>query len=159
MSSPAPSKSDSQPPRRDLQFSLRTLLVVMTLIGLIAAAFLWNELAGIFTYLACLTLLVGIWRGRAAHANIKPAPGETGMEYAGRRDVAVMISGFASLAAAIAFCCTCTAAQLPFTSFMVTEDQAAAALARFRVGLFASIPIGTAAALFVYWLTWPKSDR
>ena len=42
---------------------------------------------------------------------------------------------------------------------LVPEDRLAEMLARFHRGLLLSIPVGTAAALGFYWLSWPSGEE
>ena len=139
-------------------FSLRTLFVLVTLTAVVSAAFVWDEFAGIFAYLGCLVLVMMVWRHRALQSLLGRPDPPTHLRLAGP-DTVVLASIGIALAAAVAFCCACSFAQLPLVlsqeSAATSEELARARLA-FRMGLLVSIPIGTVAALLVYALFWPR---
>ena len=142
------------------QFSLRMLFAVLTLASLVAAAFALGRgpFPGIFTYLAGLLLLLSYWRHCTLRSLIDRPDPPPHLRLADPGLIVLATIGTA-LAAAVAFCCTCTAAQLPFVRGIAFGDpeQAAAAERLFHAGLLFSIPCGTLAVAFVYWAFWPRS--
>jgi hypothetical protein len=151
---------DSGPPLRNFQFSLRTLLVVMTLVGIVAAAFANDLLCGIFTYLGGWIVFLGYWRGRAEQYRLQSLAHEESPQRQSRLRAAALAMIAVPVAAGIAFCCTCSVAEAPFVRMTaVGSPEAAAAQSLAIRGFFVSIPLGTAALLFIYWATWPRSSR
>jgi hypothetical protein len=132
-------------------FSLRTLFVLVTLAAVSLGAFVWDEMAGIFVYLGCLILVLMVWRHRALRALLDRPNPPAHLRLAGP-DTMVLASVAIALLAAIAFCF----AQAPFVYYEPAADQLAQAKSTFRIGLLGSIPLGTCAALVVYWLFWPR---
>ena len=141
-----------------VRFSLRTLFIVVTLVAIVFAGFASNPLAGILVYLACFTLVASFLRGRAACRRYD-AIGASGRDPGSVAVVVIAAGAGVALAAAIAFCGTCTIAQLPFVGLLVPADETGESGKMFARGLFASIPLGTFAAIFVYVLTWPRTFR
>ncbi len=157
MQSPNPSNGISSPPLRRFQFSLRTLLVVMTLVGIVAAAFAIDLMCGVFTYLGCWIVFLGYWRRRAEQDKLQSLAHEDFPQRQSRLQAAALATIAVPVAAGIAFCCTCSVAEVPFFRMAAeSTPQAAAAQTLAIRGFFVSIPIGTAALLFIYWATWPK---
>lgn len=136
-------------------FSLRTLFVLVTLAAVSLGAFVWDEMAGIFVYLGCLILVLMVCRERALRALLDRQNPPAHLRVADPETLLLASVGIA-LAAAIAFCCTCSFAQSPFVYIEPAAEQLAQAKSTFRIGLLASIPLGTCAALVVYWLFWPR---
>ena len=62
MREPNPLAPITQPSAR--QFTLRTMVVLLTLVAITSAAFAWSEFAGILVYLDCLLLVLMVWRHR-----------------------------------------------------------------------------------------------
>lgn len=127
---------------RRFQFSLATLILVMSFIAIVVAGFVWNAAAGTFAYLGCFFLFMLILRARAC----------SDPEIA----VAIGASIPISLASAIAFTATCSAFQFPVADIsdggsLFPETRA------FYLRLLVSIPLGTAVALLIYSLTWPRN--
>ena len=131
-----------------MRYHLRTLIALTALAAIVAWGFSINVEAGILTYIGCLFVTVIVTRMIAAQrtgkADIDPkhvlCPDPV---------VTFFVSLAVAFAATIAFCATCTVTQLPFTP--VPEI--------FPIGLFLSIPLGTFAALLVYWKTRPRERK
>src|SRR5262245_10482136 len=139
-------------------YSLRTLFALVTLAAVSLGAFVWDEMAGIFVYLGCLILVLMVWRQRALRALLDRPNRPAHLRLTGP-DTVVLASVGIALAAVVAFCCTCSFAQPPLVYFeypQQSRQEMALARAAFRMGLTVSIPIGTCAALVVYWLFWPR---
>ena len=139
-----------------MRYSLHTLLIVVTLTALVAAAFAFDTLAGMFAYIGCFLLFMSAWREKARIKQNESA--SEGNLQAPRPELILLASFGILMGAGIAFCGTCTFAQAPFTELMYAHDRAAQAEAKFRLGLWVSLPLGTAAALFTYWLSWPRPN-
>jgi hypothetical protein len=153
-------QSTSHPPREPTpgQFSLRTLFALLTLAGIVTAAFIWGQFTGIFTYLACLLLLLSYWRHRALRHLIDQPDPPSHLRLTDPALVTLATIGIAA-AAAIVFCCTCSVVQIPFVGMVAENDESGLAAANriFNTGLLLSIPCGTLAALFIFWGFWPRS--
>lgn len=139
------------PPKRPWQFSLGVLLVVMTLAALVAAAFARDEFLGIWSYLGCFSLFMIAWRTRA------------GFLAGGEPIVVLAISIAVGLASAIAFVTTCT---VPTTAYVLSDlnkyydsNVRMSTQAIFVWVLACSMLLGTAAALGIYRLSWPRKKR
>jgi hypothetical protein len=135
------------------------LFILVSLAALVTAAFVWDEFAGIFSYLGCLLLFLSVARHRA---RIRLVDGPNPPAHLRISDPAGLILATMgiSLAAGIAFCCTCSFAQAPFFYMGVPgSPELDKARTAFRLGLLGSIPLGTASAVFVFWLFWPHSQR
>jgi hypothetical protein len=152
--------SPSDPPNYPVpaQFSLRTLFVFLTLAAIVTAAFVWGQFAGIFTYLACLLLLMSYWRHLTLRHLIDQPDPPPHLRLTDPASVTLATIGIAT-AAAIAFCCTCSVVQVPFVGMVAANDEKgiAAANRMFNAGLLMSIPCGTLAALLIFWGFWPRS--
>jgi hypothetical protein len=139
-----------------MRFRLRTLVVVVALAGLVAAAFANNEGLGILTYLACLILFVTVCWVRAVQRKALENSEVTGTYYPFDPIFGTGVAICIAFAAGIAFCGTCSVAQLPFIDgFMVPAREQNRQ--RFDWGLLISMPLGTVALLFVYWMFWPQA--
>jgi hypothetical protein len=142
-----------------LRYKLRTLLIVLLLAGFVAAAFANDEGLGILTYLTCLVLFVTVCWVRAVQRRALANSEVTGTHYPFDPVFGTLVAICVAFAASVAFCGTCSIAQLPFIEgFMVPlgdEGQQRLARSRFDRGLLISMPLGTIALLFVYWLFWP----
>jgi hypothetical protein len=149
----------ARPPTGPGQFSLRALFVLMSLAALVTAAFVWDEFAGIITYLGCLLLVLSVARHRARQRLVDRPNPPAHLRFSDP-DVFLLATIGVSLAAGIAFCCTCSFAQAPFARIVEVGDQAGVAAANrlFRLRLLVSIPLGTAAAACVFWLFWPRGQ-
>jgi hypothetical protein len=138
-----------------MRYRLRTLLAITALCAVVAAFFAFDLMAGILSYIACLSLFMLIWRTRLVYQALDLLPPASADLFLALR---VLGGGLAiALAAGIAFCTACTLAQAPFTDIMVAKNQAAEAEVKFKAGLWLSLPLGTIAALYVYWLSWPHA--
>lgn len=140
----------SEPSRnRPWQFSLGMLLIVMTLAAVVAAAFSWDQLTGIWVYLGCFSLFMIAWRMRAGT-----------FARSGHFASVAMISIAIGGASAIAFTATCA---VPTTGYVLYgldrglfhETTAATQITAGCILVF-SMLLGTAAALLIYWFTWPR---
>ena len=137
-----------------MRYSLRTLLVILTLAAIVAAGFALNTIGGIFIYLGCLLLFMFTWRLKTACRVADANPGANLNPWTPHL---IVLSCFGiAVAAAATFCCTCTVVQAPFTDFMYQPAHAPVAEAKFHRGLWISMPIGTAAAMLIFWLSWPQ---
>lgn len=128
-----------------MRFRLRTLIALTVLAAIVAWRFSFDFGVGILTYIGCLFVTVIVTRMVAAQRFAQP--GNDPKEVLLPDPVVIFFVSLAvALAAAIAFCATCSAIQLPFTF----KPEIV------HLGLFLSIPLGTLAALLVYWLTRPR---
>ena len=137
-----------------MRYRLRTLLMVSALAGLVAAGFTVNPLVGTLTYVGCLLLFLSAFRLRVV---CRLADASRDARYNPWTPYVLLLTSFGVAGAAfLAFCATCTVAQLPFTSWLVTAQEAQRVRQIFQLGLWISLPVGTAAAALVYWLSWPR---
>jgi hypothetical protein len=136
------------------RYKLRTLLIVLALAGLVAAGFAINPLIGTLAYVGCLLLFLSAFRLRVACQLADASPDARNNPWT-PHVILLTCLGVAG-AAFVAFCATCTVVQLPFTTWLVSEERAQKARLMFQLGLCISLPVGTAAAALVYWLSWPR---
>jgi hypothetical protein len=128
-----------------MHFHLRTLLAIMSLSAVVSAGFSAGVLSGLLAYILCLSLFMATWRVRLVceRHDLRPfawidswLPWEILFE-------AVWIS----LAAVIAF-------WLSFAFILALLLEAST-----QLPIFFSVPLGTLAALIVFWLTWPREPN
>ena len=130
----------------------------MALVSLVAAAFYWNEILGVLSYLACLILWLSTLRNRAAQPALTDWRYRQSLGMIDRFGLTAGASMLIAMAAGIAFCGTCSIAQIPFIT-VGGPDDGGDARSVFRAGLLLSMSLGTLVALYIYWGTWPVSPK
>jgi len=154
-------------PRRSLQFSLGTLLVVVTLACVVAAAWASDLFYGILAYLICLLLCLGWLRVRAEHRFQVRLDTELHLEHFLRFSNGVMLAAGIALLAGFAFFGVMFVVDQIFLRLTVSpiriwmRNASQDDIMRFvqvrTAVVIGTVPLSTLAAMLVYWLMWPKS--
>jgi hypothetical protein len=141
-----------------VRFSLSTLLGVMTLAAIVAAGFGAHAMWGIAAYVACFSLFMVTWRINAAGKKYDAHRSEIPDPSAPAR--ILWASAGVTFIAAFIFFAGCTYTQISQCPILLAPSNAMFdAQAEFHRALWISIPVGTAAALCFYWLSWPAREK